>query len=156
MAEAMAAIVAATAVASSVPAAEAVAADAAAEGGSSDRRDRRCMPPLRRPRCRQKTRCYRVLSDKGRSNTRKMTDAEITRRYRPIPAVRYMRFAVLHSCNTIYTILSSFCHIYLHRFLFTMRIKYVYVFSHISSCPTRHAVIRQFITKFWPKNNLNF
>ena len=91
--KAMAAIVAVTAIASPGPAAEAVAADAAAEGGSSDRRDRRCMPPPRRPRWRQKTRCYRVLSDKGRPITRKTTEAEITRGYRPIPAVRYMRFA---------------------------------------------------------------
>ena len=89
-------IVAVTAVASSVPAAEAVAADATAEGGSSDRRDRRCMPPLRRPRWRQKTRCYRVLSDKGHPNTREKTEAEITRGYRPIPAVRYIIIITLH------------------------------------------------------------
>ena len=48
VAEAMTEIPVMTAFAPSVPATEAV--KAAAKGGISDSRDRRCMPPLRRPR----------------------------------------------------------------------------------------------------------
>ena len=93
------------------------------DGSAGDGCDRRCMPPLRRPWWWRAKRCYRVLRVNGCTYTRK-TDAEITSEYRPIPAVRYMRFTVLLSCNII-----QYIYIYIYIYMYVCIYIYIYIYN---------------------------